>query len=70
MAMTKQFFGLVTNVVTQWYNPTLIRISSDASVRGQLKLTEDGRLETSFPERMVLITNHQLCKSTKPESSV
>ena len=60
MVGTKQGFGLVITSVTQWFSPTVIRVSGDASVRGQLKVTEDGRLETDFPHRLVMITNHQL----------
>ena len=46
--------------VTQWFCPTIIRISGDKSVRAQLVKTNDGRLETHFPERIVLIANHQI----------
>jgi 1-acyl-sn-glycerol-3-phosphate acyltransferase len=60
MALTKQSFGLLITTMTQWFSPTLIRVSGDASIRGQLKQTSDGRLETTFPERLVLIANHQL----------
>ena len=60
MVVTKQGFGLVITSVTQWFSPTVIRVSGDASVRGQLKMTDDGRLETRFPQRLVMITNHQL----------
>jgi hypothetical protein len=37
-----------------------MRISGDASVRGQFKKTKDGRLECDFPERMVVVSNHQV----------
>ena len=60
MALTKQSFGLVIVTVTQWFSQILIRISGDASMRGQLRQTDDGRLETMFPERLILIANHQL----------
>ncbi|ORY17641.1 acyltransferase-domain-containing protein [Clohesyomyces aquaticus] len=60
MAMTKQHFALVSNCMTEWWAPTKIRISGDASVRGQLKQAEDGSLECDFPERMVLVANHQI----------
>jgi 1-acyl-sn-glycerol-3-phosphate acyltransferase len=60
MALTKQSFGLLITTVTQWFSPTMVRVSGDKSVRGQLTLTKDGRLETRFPERLVMITNHQL----------
>lgn len=60
MALTKQSFGLLITTMTQWFSPTLIRVSGDASIRGQLKQTSDGRLETAFPERLVMMSNHQL----------
>jgi lysocardiolipin and lysophospholipid acyltransferase len=45
---------------TQWFSPTTIRISGDLSVAGQMRLTKDGRVQFSFPERILLIANHQL----------
>ena len=60
MALTKQSFGLVIITLTEWFSPTIVRVSGDKSVRGQLRKSQDGRLETDFPERIVLITNHQL----------
>lgn len=60
MALTKQHFGLLIATMTQWWSPTLVRVSGDKSVRGQLRRTEDGRLECDFEERMILIANHQI----------
>lgn len=60
MAVTKQHFGLLITTMTQWWSPTTVRVSGDESVRGQLRQTEDGRLECDFPDRMVLIANHQI----------
>ena len=60
MALTKQSFGILMITITQWLSPTVMRVSGDESVRGQLKVTSDGRLKTEFPERLVLIANHQL----------
>jgi 1-acyl-sn-glycerol-3-phosphate acyltransferase len=60
MAMTKQHFGIVVTTMTYWWAPVKMRISGDASVRGQLRKTPDGRIECDFPERMVLISNHQI----------
>ena len=60
MALTKQSFGLVATTTTAWFSPTIIRVSGDKSVRGQLLQTKDGRLETRFPERLVMIANHQI----------
>lgn len=60
MALTKQYFGLLATIGTQWWSPTVIRVSGDSSVKGQLKQLPDGRLELDFPERIVLIANHQI----------
>lgn len=60
MALTKQSFGLLITTVTQWFSPTVVRISGDKSVRGQLSRTKDGLLQTDFPERLIMIANHQL----------
>lgn len=59
-ALAKQSFGILINTVTHWFSPTIVRVSGDKSVRGQLKQSADGFLHTSFPERLVLIANHQI----------
>lgn len=60
MAFTKRSFAIIIIALTQWFSPTLIRVSWDSSVDGQLRKTPDGRLETSFPERLVFMANHQI----------
>jgi 1-acyl-sn-glycerol-3-phosphate acyltransferase len=60
MALTKQTFGILVITITQWFSPTVIRVSWDQSLRGQLKKAPDGRLQTMFPERMILLSNHQI----------
>ena len=60
MSLTKQSFGLLITTMTHWWGPTTIRISGDASVADQIRKTEDGLVEFSFPERMVMIANHQV----------
>ena len=60
MSLTKQSFGIMITFMTQWWTPSVIRVSGDKSVRGQLRQTEDGRLECDFPERMIFIANHQV----------
>lgn len=63
MSLTKQSFGLLITTMCQWWTPTLIRVSGDKSVRGQLRKTRDGRLECDFPERIILMANHQVLSS-------
>lgn len=60
MALTKQSFGIIITTITQWFSPTMVRVSWDPSVRGQMKKNSKGRLETNFPERLVLLSNHQI----------
>ncbi|KAL2891106.1 putative acyltransferase [Ceratocystis lukuohia] len=60
IALTKQSFALLAITVTQWWGPTTIRISGDDSVANQMRRTQDGRVEFDFPERLVLIANHQI----------
>jgi hypothetical protein len=62
MALTKQSFALFITTLTQWWGPTTIRISGDASVADQIRKTDDGLVEFSFPERIVMIANHQVGK--------
>lgn len=61
MAMTKRSFALTTTVMTNIWGPTIIRISGDESVAGQIKQTENGDVQFNFPERLVMIANHQVC---------
>lgn len=60
MSLCKASFGLLTTTMTNWWAPTVIRSSGDASVANQLKLTSDGRVECDFPDRLVMIANHQV----------
>ncbi|KAK4128013.1 acyltransferase-domain-containing protein [Parathielavia appendiculata] len=60
MSLTKRSFGVMITTMTQWWGPTTIRISGDASVAGQIRKTEDGLVEFLFPERMIMIANHQI----------
>ena len=60
MSLTKQSFGLIMTSMTQWWSPTKVVVSGDATVQGQLKKTSDGRLECDFPERIVIMANHQI----------
>lgn len=69
MAVTKQHFALLIVTMQQWWAPIKVRLSWDSSMRGQFRKTEDGRLETDFPERIVLIANHQVCLYWWPRSN-
>ena len=60
IAFTKQSFGLLTMTLTQTFAPTKVVVSGDESVRGQLRKSADGNLILDFPERLVLIANHQI----------
>ena len=60
ISFTKQSFGLLTTTMTQWWAPTKVRVSGDKSVRGEIFKTTDGNLLCNFPERLVLMANHQI----------
>ncbi|KAL8646724.1 MAG: hypothetical protein Q9226_006739 [Calogaya cf. arnoldii] len=60
IAFTKQSWGLLTASMTQCWAPTVVRVSGHKSVRGELLETTDGNLLSNFPERMILIANHQI----------
>ncbi|KAL8705144.1 MAG: hypothetical protein Q9201_001747 [Fulgogasparrea decipioides] len=60
IAFTKQSWGLLTTSMTQSWAPTVVRVSGHKSVRGQLLKTTDGNLLSNFPERLILIANHQI----------
>lgn len=45
------------------FAPTPIIISGDKSVESEIKGTADGRVETHFSERIVLIANHLVSSS-------
>ena len=60
MTLTKQSFGILITTMTHWWSPTIIRISGDASVAEQIRKTKDGRVELMFPERLIMIANHQV----------
>ena len=47
----------------------MVRVSGDASVRSQLMKTADGNLLCAFPQRMVLIANHQVLQVVHQEDS-
>ena len=60
MALTKQSFGILVTTMAQWGSPTVVRISGDESVSRQMRQKADGRVEFSFPDRLVMIANHQV----------
>lgn len=60
MAWTKESFAVLMTTITQWWSPTVVRISGDESMKGQLYQMDDGTLKCNFPHRLVLMANHQL----------
>ncbi|KAL8926011.1 MAG: hypothetical protein Q9208_003152 [Pyrenodesmia sp. 3 TL-2023] len=60
IAFTKQSWGLLTASMTQCWAPTIVRVSGHKSVRGELLKTTEGNLLSNFPERLILIANHQI----------
>lgn len=60
MAWTKESFAVLCTTMTQWWSPTVVRVTGDDSMKGQLYKMDDGTLKCNFPHRMVLMANHQL----------
>lgn len=60
MAFTKQNFGVLITTMTQWWSPTVVKVSGDTSIPKQLFRKADGSLECKFPKRLVMMANHQL----------
>lgn len=60
MAYTKESFAVLITSLTQWWAPTVVRVSGDDSMKGQLIQTKDGSLKCNFSERLVLMANHQV----------
>lgn len=60
MAFTKAQFGLVVVSITHWCAPVTIKVSGDESIGGQLKKSSHGDLDCDFPDRALLISNHQV----------
>ncbi|KAF2397281.1 acyltransferase-domain-containing protein [Trichodelitschia bisporula] len=60
MAFTKQSFGVLITTMTAWWSPTVVRVSGDESIPKQLARSADGTLQCRFPDRIVLMANHQL----------
>ncbi|KAF2687640.1 acyltransferase-domain-containing protein [Lentithecium fluviatile CBS 122367] len=60
MAYTKECFAILITCLTQWWAPTVVRVSGDSSMIGQLIRRKDGSLKCNFSDRLVLMANHQL----------
>ena len=60
MAYTKECFAILITCLTQWWAPTVVRVSGDSSMVGQIIQKKDGSLQCNFADRMVLMANHQL----------
>jgi 1-acyl-sn-glycerol-3-phosphate acyltransferase len=60
MAKTKESFAILMTTITQWWAPTVIRVSGDESMKDHLYQMKDGSLKCNFPHRLVLMANHQL----------
>lgn len=60
MAYTKECFAILITCLTQWWAPTVVRVSGDSTMVGQLIKTKNGDLRCNFSDRLVLMANHQL----------
>lgn len=69
-ALLKKHFSVLMVIIQQWWSPTNVIVTGDKSVRGQLRRTSDGRLEAHFPERILILANHQVCTTTAQMDSL
>ncbi|TKX21723.1 acyltransferase-like protein 3 [Elsinoe australis] len=60
MAWTKESFAVLVTTMTQWWAPTVFRVTGDDSMKDQLFQMPDGSLKCNFPHRLVMMANHQL----------
>jgi 1-acyl-sn-glycerol-3-phosphate acyltransferase len=60
MAFTKRQFGLIITTMVEWWCPTTIVVSGEKDVRDQIKVSKNGLIKLEFPERLVVIANHQV----------
>ena len=60
LAFSKESFGVLITTITQWFSPTIVRVSGNKSIPKQLFRRADGGLECRFADRMVMMANHQL----------
>jgi len=60
MAWTKESFAVLVTTITQYWAPTVVRVTGDDSMKGQLFQMPDGSLRCNFPHRLVMMANHQL----------
>lgn len=60
-AGVKQSTALMIIVLNQLRAPTTVRITGEASITGQIHGGK--RLQLDFPDRMVLVANHQVLLS-------
>ncbi|KAF4554643.1 Acyltransferase-like protein 4 [Elsinoe fawcettii] len=60
MAWTKESFAVLVTTITQWWAPTVFRVTGDDSMKDQLFQMPDGTLKCNFPHRLVMMANHQL----------
>ena len=60
MAHTKKAMALLILFMTQWWTTTRVYITGDESMRHQVRKLKDGRVEYGLPERLVLMSNHQV----------
>ena len=66
MAFLKQGMALLVLSMTQWWTASKVHVSGDESVKDQIRMLPDGRVQCDFADRAVLIANHQVMLNTYP----
>lgn len=60
IARSKQDFAVQVVGVCQWFAPTEVVFSADASCADEIAVGEDGLLTNTFAPRAIVISNHQI----------
>ncbi|KAF2109747.1 acyltransferase-domain-containing protein [Lophiotrema nucula] len=56
----KEMCALLLFALNQWASSCTVKVSGDASVRHQIRSAPEGQIILDFPDRLVLIANHQI----------
>lgn len=62
-AVVKESTALLLLSLNQWRTPMIAQVSSDSSIQGQIRKTPGRKIIFDFPDRIVLIANHQVSDS-------
>lgn len=59
-AKAKGLYAMVLITLNQWCSPSMVKISGDLDIKSQIRRTTSGNVVLDFPDRIVLVANHQI----------